>query len=413
MAVINEQSKFEADANVVGSMIASISLLSEYKYSITIYDVGNGSIWDITKVTTNFTLTSQRLNSATALNLEYLLDEMETPPFEEGACVTILINGMIIFIGYVFTTSRDRWGVCRITAYDSIRYLKNPVMIFKQAGYDGNLIMKEAAQQCGVTLNLNIKSDYSWGSKPYIEYSKSALDIITEILERSVVSGNTDEAFTMQADYKTGGMTVAINPASKNKKRCIIGDKSLLTNISIERSIDNEWANSYLVVYDRGIGKEPKVGREARNELSILRRGLVRQVLETDQQMFLNIATHKFGAKPSDSSKEAEEKNKSTYEKTMAEMDKWTSDGGHFYNEMVYKLSIDCLGFLGVRAGDYIKLEIKGFEAVRGDGKVLQNYVLLDTVTHQFSEGVHTMRLDAQVNVPDIGQVGPPMDYKG
>lgn len=383
----------------ISSMLASVSLLSEYKHKITILDVGAGVYFDITDVTTNFTLTSQRLNSATTLDLEYLMDEMEIPPFEEGAVVTITVNAMIIFIGYVFTTSRNRWGVCRLNAYDSIRYLKNPIQIYRKEGYDGNKLMQEAALECGITLKLNINSKYSWASKPYIEYNKPALDIIMEILNRSVVSGNTDEAFTMQVDYKTGGKVVAINPASKNKKRCIIGDKSLLTDINIERSIDNDWCNSFYIIYAAGTTDIPMMRYEVRNEASITRRGLVRMSQEADQQMFFNIAkSQKFGDVQGDDSESNE-----AFNKTKTFIEDWAKKSAVFYNAMVYNIRLECLGFLGVRAGDYVKLDIKGFEAVRGDGEVLQNYILLDTVTHQFQEGVHTMSLDAKVNVPDDG----------
>lgn len=382
------------------NIIKYTNITTEYKYNIIVIDKGNGSYTELNRNTQSFTIQTQRLDGAGVLNLEFILNELETPPFEEGATIKVMVNMINIFAGFVFSISRDRWGVCRLTAYDSIRYLKNPVFIFKKAGYDGALIIREVAEQCGVDFVIvgGIAVDYKWASMPYLEYNKPAIDIIMQILNRSVTSGKTEDAFTLQADYETFGKTVMLCKVSDNIQPVVIGEKSLLTNIQISRSIDNDWYNSHLLVYDLGTSDVPKVGRDIRNEASIQRRGMLRKVFEVPQGMYSTIFTHKFGG--------TEETSKEADEKTRKFIEDLGQKSAQFYNKLVYNVSFDCLGFLGIRAGDMVKINVKGLNITKKDGEALGNLLMLDSVTHQFNEGVHTMSLEGKI---DVAEQGMPM----
>lgn len=395
----------------VASALKPFTDASSYKYKIQVFDKGNATLYKLEDVTTNITIQSERVGSASVLNLEFILDELKAPEFEEGATIMVDINNIRVFGGFIFSISRDRWGVCRLTAYDSIRYLKNAVMIFEKAGYDGNQIMINAAKQCGITLSLEITSDYRWASKPYIEYSKPALDVIMEVLNRSVSSGNTSEAYTMRADY-TNMKKVSIAPVITNVKPLVLGENSMMTDISVERSIDNEWCNSYLLVFDQGTSDIPKAGREIRNEVSIKKRGLIRKVMEAPQGMFLDLAVHKFGAKPESTDPKDVEATSKAMTDTMNFMEELARKSFKFYNKIVYHVRFDCLGYLGLRAGDMVKIAVSGLGITDVAGKDLANLLLLESVTHQISEGKHTMSIEGKIDVVEEGQPIA-QDYKG
>ncbi|MCL2634995.1 MAG: hydrolase, partial [Oscillospiraceae bacterium] len=52
---------------------------------------------------------------------------LDSSDFEinEGNSVSVMINGVGLFFGVVFTVKRDSEGVVNVTAYDQLRYLKN------------------------------------------------------------------------------------------------------------------------------------------------------------------------------------------------------------------------------------------------------------------------------------------------
>ena len=53
-----------------------------------------------------------------------------------------------------------------------------------------------------------------------------------------------------------------------------------------------------------------------------------------------------------------------------------------------------------------VKINVKGLNITKKDGEALGNLLMLDSVTHQFNEGVHTMSLEGKI---DVAEQGMPM----
>lgn len=88
------------------------------------------------------TWTTQR--SGAPGKLEFSVYE-ENIPFTEGAAVRLSAGGKGLFYGYIFARETDKTGVCRIIAYDQIRYLKNKDTYVYENKTAGQLISMLAA----------------------------------------------------------------------------------------------------------------------------------------------------------------------------------------------------------------------------------------------------------------------------
>lgn len=63
---------------------------------------------------------------------------------QEGATVRFSVDGERQFFGWVFTVSRDRWGVTQVTCYDRLRYLKAAASYAFYAQEAGDIISQIA-----------------------------------------------------------------------------------------------------------------------------------------------------------------------------------------------------------------------------------------------------------------------------
>lgn len=85
------------------------------RFELLVQDSLTGSTWDISKLTTSAKLTTKRAGSASSLNFGYLGESVNA---SEGSSVRLTIDGIVMFYGYVFKRSRNRYGEVSATAYD-------------------------------------------------------------------------------------------------------------------------------------------------------------------------------------------------------------------------------------------------------------------------------------------------------
>lgn len=138
----------------------------------------------------------------------------------------------------------------------------------------------------------------------------------------------------------------------------VIGDMSLLTEYTYKTDIDEQTYNSIkLVKSNEETGKADVY--EARDSYNIGRWGLLQLYQSVDGNM--NEAQIKAQAE------------------TMLK----------YYNRRMRTLKITSLGILGLRAGQMIYMKIKGLGDID-----LEQYVLLEKVTHTFENDKHEMELE-------------------
>ena len=91
------------------------------RYELLIANKESGKIWDVSSIVPGeVQYSTERMGSPGKLTFS-VLDGIE---FNEGDIVRFSVDGTLVFYGFVFTKSTDRWNVTRVICYDRIRYLK-------------------------------------------------------------------------------------------------------------------------------------------------------------------------------------------------------------------------------------------------------------------------------------------------
>ena len=154
------------------------------------------------------------------------------------------------------------------------------------------------------------------------------------------------------------GNGLSLREAESMTSYVVIGDKSFLTEYTYKTDIDEQTYNSVKLVQPNEETGKAEV-YEARDSDNISRWGLLQLYQSVDGDM--NAAQIKAQA-----------------EATL-----------QFYNRRMRTLKVTTLGVLGLRAGQMIFMKIKGLGDID-----LDQYVLLEKVTHTFENDKHDMELE-------------------
>ena len=311
---------------------------------LLIEEKGTGKIWEISNCTQQCTWTTNRTGSPG--KVEFTVNKAGDVSFVEGDTVRFSVDGQLQFFGWVFTKSKDRWGVIDVTCYDRLRYLKNSA---SYAFYDlsaGDMIRQMAAD---MQVDVSEIEDTGYIIPSLIEQEQSCIDIAQSALEQTLL--NTGNIYVLFDD----GHGLSLKQPANMISDVIIGDKSLLTDYSYKTDIDQQSYNSVKLVRPN-----EQTGRKdvfiAQDSGNIDRWGLLQLYQSVDGAM--NDAQVKAQA-----------------EATLG-----------FYNRRLRTLSVSSLGVPGLRAGQMIYMNVPGLGDIN-----LNQYVLLEKVTHTWENNDHTM----------------------
>lgn len=311
---------------------------------LLIEEKGTGKIWEISNCTQQCTWTTNRTGSPG--KFEFTVNKAGDLSFVEGDTVRFSVDGQLQFFGWVFTKSKDRWGVIDVTCYDRLRYLKNSA---SYAFYDlsaGDMIRQMAAD---MQVDVSEIEDTGYIIPSLIEQEQSCIDIAQSALEQTLL--NTGNIYVLFDD----GHGLSLKQPANMISDVIIGDKSLLTDYSYKTDIDQQSYNSVKLVRPN-----EQTGRKdvfiAQDSGNIDRWGLLQLYQSVDGAM--NDAQVKAQA-----------------EATLG-----------FYNRRLRTLSVSSLGVPGLRAGQMIYMNVPGLGDIN-----LNQYVLLEKVTHTWENNDHTM----------------------
>lgn len=311
---------------------------------LLIEEKGTGKIWEISNCTQQCTWTTNRTGSPG--KFEFTVNKAGDLSFVEGDTVRFSVDGQLQFFGWVFTKSKDRWGVIDVTCYDRLRYLKNSA---SYAFYDlsaGDMIRQMAAD---MQVDVSEIEDTGYIIPSLIEQEQSCIDIAQSALEQTLL--NTGNIYVLFDD----GHGLSLKQPANMISDVIIGDKSLLTDYSYKTDIDQQTYNSVKLVRPN-----EQTGRKdvfiAQDSGNIDRWGLLQLYQSVDGAM--NDAQVKAQA-----------------EATLG-----------FYNRRLRTLSVSSLGVPGLRAGQMIYMNVPGLGDIN-----LNQYVLLEKVTHTWENNDHTM----------------------
>lgn len=266
--------------------------------------------------------------------------------FQEGDPVCFYYDNELVFMGYVFTKKRDREHRIEVTCYDQIRYLKNKytyVFENKTATQIITALCKDFNLQTGVMINT------AYIIPSVIEENIAALDIVLDVLEETLL--NTGNMFVF---YDDAGKLTLRNCASMVSTNIVMKDTA--ENFDYSSSIDDETYNSIVLYYkdeDNGMRVFTASSPSTINKWGTLR-------------YFEEVKTPTIGQNKADALLK-------------------------LYNKKTRELKVSgAFGDITVRGGTLIPVNL-----YLGDVTV-NNFMLVEKVTHNFDNGQHTMDLTLQ-----------------
>lgn len=318
------------------------------KTELIIGNKRSGKMWEVSNSTTTVSYTTERTGSPGKLTFTVI--KSGDLDFLEGDIVRYSVDGTLVFYGWVFTKSKDRWGVIDVTCYDRIRYLKatQPYAFYGQTATQ--IIQQIAAD---LQLETSALADTGYALPSYIESgSATCLDIIQEVLDQTLL--NTGTIYVLYDD----GNGLALQSPQNMVSDVAIGDKSLLTDYTYKTDIDSQTYNSVkLARPNEETGKAETVVAE--DSANIGQWGLLQLYQEVDGAV------------------------------NTAQMTAQAQATLSFYNRRLRTLKVSSLGVLGLRAGNMVRMKVDGLGDID-----LNQLVLLEKVTHTWEQNVHTMEFE-------------------
>lgn len=315
---------------------------------LLLLEKGSGRSWDIAPQVQKVTYTTNRTGSPGTLKFTVNASGIS---FLEGDAVRFSVDGQIIFLGWVFTKSRDRHAVIDVTCYDQLRYLKASAS-YCFVGRTAGQIITEIAQD--FQLAVGALDDTGYQIPSLIMEEKSCLDIISAALQRTLMA--TGRLYTFFDDAGT----LSLREAGAMVAPGIVGSGSLLLDYTYKTDIDEHTANCVKLVRPNA-----KTGKgdvfQAEDSGSIARWGLLRRYQTVDEAL-------------NDAQAVAQARSMLSY-----------------YNRRWRTLKVSSLGLLGLRAGQMLMMDVPNLGDIN-----LKRLVLLEKVTHSFENNIHTMDFEVQ-----------------
>ena len=293
-----------------------------------------------------------------------------------------------VFVGFVFSYSVDRFGVVNFTAFDAMRYLQNPATgkWMGKNGIDISEIIRSIVRSCGMEAMANEMEAEEVGVKPIrlIKIAEKGIDIIDELLEWAQLKATADEnGITTKGGKpyhatRAGERWVFIDNAGKfllctaNQlaekvmgvtEPPIIGTGRAVTDFSMNVGIDDS-ANRVWLLRASDIGIS---GWEASDPETIKKWGPLTYYEKIDNAYCRNNEQMQLRAAVELCTRDCEKRS----------------------------VSLTTLGMTGLRAGMLVRINMPWLNDYFGDVSD-SKLVYLDSVTHEWEEGTHTMSLNAE-----------------
>jgi len=316
---------------------------------LIIVEKRTGNAWDAAPQVQSVTCTTNRTGSPGTL--KFTVNAYNGLSFVEGDPVRFSVDGKLIFLGWVFTKSRDRHAIIEVTCYDQLRYLKASAS-YCFTGRTVGEIITEIAEDFQLAVGHLDSTGYQIPT--LIMEEKSCLDIISTAIQRTLLATGTLYTF-----FDDGG-ALSLREAGKMVAEGVVGTCSLLTDYQYQTDIDRQTYNSIkLSRPNESTGRADVF--QVIDSGNIGRYGLLQLYQTVDENM-------------NDAQVEAQAKAMLKY-----------------HNRRFRTLKVQALGIPGLRAGQMLMMDVDNLGDIN-----LHGLVLLERVSHTFKNDLHTMEFDVQ-----------------
>ncbi|MEC1178547.1 hypothetical protein P9B03_08645 [Metasolibacillus meyeri] len=312
-------------------------------------DNRDGTIYEIPAVSISWK--TEKSGTASVLDVAMLNPEPLKNKVTPGAIVRVTDGQHRVFYGYIFKTSFGKNSEFKITAYDQIKYLMyNDTFVMKSMQAEDAIA--QICTQFKLPLKIVAKTNYK--APKMTEDDKKALDVINKYIDSTIVA--TNQSFVFMDNFGTLGLynikDLVIDPTE-----FYIGEESLLYDFDYSAAIEDSYNRIKLVIDDKKAAKRRSfVAKDSNN---IARWGQLQFYKKVDEKM------------------------------TPAQVESLLDALLAVHNKEKKELTLKCLGDWRVRAGRMVFIYIEKLG--------LKQLFLVETCTHDWSAGVHTMSLELKV----------------
>lgn len=302
----------------------------------------NGTLFE-PPVESGVQLERERTGSPSKLTFTTLKTSNNEGTFSEGDPVQFYYDDKPVFAGYIFTKSRDKEQRIKVTCYDQMRYLKNKfTYVFEKK--TATQIIQALCKDFGLATG-------TMDSTPYVipslaEENTAAIDIALKVLEDTLT--NTGNMYVIYDDF---GKLCVRNCANMISEIYITKDTA--ENFDYSSSIDDETYNEIVLYY-----------KDDNNKIILYTASSAARMREWGTLRYFE-----------------EVKNKTIAQNKANSL-------LSLYNKKTRELKINgAFGSPDIRGGTLIPVTLD-----LGDIKV-NNYMLVEKVTHKFENDNYTMDL--------------------
>lgn len=266
--------------------------------------------------------------------------------FNEGAKVTFSVDDKEIFVGYVFTKTRNKDHHIQVTAYDQLRYFKNQdVVVYKNKTASEVVAMLAADYQ----LTVGALDDTKHKIKQRVEDGQTLFDIVENALK--ITQDSTSKVFVL---YDDAGK-ITLKDIQSMKLQTVIDDETA-EDFDYTSSIDGETYNYIKLVRESSTDGKRVISVDVKDDKNIAQWGRLQYFEKISDN--INLKAHA--------------------EKLLKQ-----------YNHKTRTLRIQgALGDPSVRAGCMLPVMLNL-------GDIIHNsYLICQRVVHTWEQGHHSMDIE-------------------